>query len=288
MPFWERWRKEPEREAVSEAKPVQRRRGIAFGAVTDVGRVRPANQDHLFALVTSVPSLTRQLSLGLFIVADGMGGHIGGAAASSYAVEVVAAYVLQGLLLPILRGDSPEAIQDLLQGALHAANRRVRDEGSRLGNDMGTTVTTALVLEGRCHVAHVGDSRLYTYGQDGLQVRTRDHSMVARLLELGQITPEEAHDHPKRNYLYQSIGQQEGIDIDDPFFSLEDCSHILLCSDGLWGLVSEEELAKGLTEISDPQQACEHLTALANAAGGEDNISVIVVALPTPPKDHRP
>jgi len=274
MPFWKR---RPKR-LVSQ--PERKQRGIVFGIVSDVGRVRSSNQDRVFALLTSLPSPSGQLPLGLFVVADGMGGHTGGATASVRAIETVTGYVLQNLLLPVIRGDTPEAIRDIMRMATLEANRRIRQQALQEGNDMGTTLTASLVLGTRCYVAHVGDCRLYTYGPAGLESQTRDHSMVARLQELGQITAEEARHHPKRNYLYQSVGQQEEIEVDDPSLPLDDCSHLLLCSDGLWGSVEEKDMAQALAEGGDPQEICERLLAQANAAGGEDNISVIVVALP--------
>jgi serine/threonine protein phosphatase PrpC len=253
---------------------------MSYGISCDVGQVRPTNQDHVFALQTSLPGPNGQETLGLFIVADGMGGHIGGATASARAVAIVTLEVLHGLVMPILRGDPPAAIQDLMREAVLTANGRILEEAAQQHNDMGTTLTAALLLAGRCYQAHVGDSRLYTHTAAGLECRTRDHSMVARLLELGQITPEEAHRHPKRNYLYQSVGQQDDIEVESDSFSLDDCDFLLVCSDGLWGVVEEEVLLQSLATGREPQGICDDLVAQANAAGGEDNISVIVVALP--------
>ncbi|MGC9025087.1 MAG: PP2C family protein-serine/threonine phosphatase, partial [Chloroflexia bacterium] len=237
------------------------------------------NQDQVLASLTFLPTRSGPIPLGIFIVADGMGGHAGGATASMRAVEVVAAHLLRELLLPVLHGGSPEAIQDALRGAVYEANRQILSEAQEQGNDMGTTLTGALLLGERCYVAHVGDSRLYTYGPEGLRCRTRDHSMVARLLEMGQISEEEARHHPRRNYLYQAVGQQEALEVEMASFPL-DCSHLLLCSDGLWGSLADEEIASVLQGTDDPQEACDRLVERANAAGGEDNISVIVVALP--------
>jgi serine/threonine protein phosphatase PrpC len=277
MPLWKR--RQEQAAPQSEAS----RRGISYGLARDVGQVRDSNQDQAFAVLTSLPHSGDQLSLGFFIVADGMGGHAGGAIASARAVEVVAGFVLKGLLLPVLRGDPPDAIQNVLRGALLEANARIRQEGVLKGTDMGTTVTAALLLREWVHLAHVGDSRVYTYDQEGLQCRTRDHSLVARLLELGRITPEEARSHPRRNYLYQSVGQQDEIEVEIVSFSLGGCSHLMLCSDGLWGVVEEEVLVQALDSGDDPQAICEHLVDQANEAGGEDNITVVVVALPTDP-----
>jgi|YNPNPStandDraft_1061719.scaffolds.fasta_scaffold00378_17 serine/threonine protein phosphatase PrpC len=272
MPFWKRRRPE-------KPSPPSPRRGIAFGLASDVGRVRETNQDQVLASLTFLPTLSGPMPLGIFLVADGMGGHAGGAVASMRAVEVVAAHIFRELLLPVLHGYSPEAIQDALREAVQEANRRILSEAQEAGNDMGTTLTGVLLLGERCYVAHVGDSRLYTYGPEGLRCRTRDHSMVARLLEMGQISEEEARHHPRRNYLYQSVGQQEALEVEVTSFPL-DGSHLLLCSDGLWGTLEDEEIVAVLQSTDDPQEACERLIERANAAGGEDNISVIVVAFP--------
>ncbi len=273
MPFWKRRR-------VEKPHPVYRPRGIAFGLARDIGQVRTSNQDQVFGLLSSLPSMGRQLVLGLFIVADGMGGHRQGEVASQRAVEIVADHILEGLLMPVLREEPPEAIQNLLQEALQTANRTILEEARLQGSDMGTTLTAALLVGEQVYVAHVGDSRLYTYGETGLRCHTRDHSMVARLLELGQITEEEAVGHPRRNYLYQSIGQQEEIEPEVSSFPAEGCTHLLLCSDGLWGVAGEEALVEALTRGEEPQAICERLVERANKAGGEDNISVIVVAFP--------
>lgn len=275
MAFWKR-RRTKAGPAMAEERPA----GMSFGVLCDVGRVRPTNQDHVFALQASLPGPNGQVMVGLFVVADGMGGHTGGATASARAVEIVAGEVLQGLIMPVMRGEPPPALQDLMREAVLEANRRILADASRQHSDMGTTLTAALLLGGRCYVAHVGDSRLYSYGRDGLRCRTRDHSMVARLLELGQISPQEAKRHPKRNYLYQSVGQQEEIEVEADSFALEGHSHLLLCSDGLWGLVGDEALVAALSGGQDPQRICERLVAQANEAGGDDNISVLVVALP--------
>jgi len=275
MPFWKRRRQEDE-----APPPPAKRVGMSFGVASDVGQVRPTNQDHVFALQTSLPGPNGQETLGLFIVADGMGGHLGGATASARAVAIVTLEVLEGLVMPILREDPPAAIQNLMREAVLTANRRILAEAAQQHNDMGTTLTAALLLAGRCYQAHVGDSRLYTHTTEGLACRTRDHSMVARLLELGQITPEEAINHPKRNYLYQSVGQQDDIEVESDSFPLDGCDSLLLCSDGLWGVVEEQVLLQTLEGGQEPQKICEDLVALANEAGGEDNISLILVALP--------
>ncbi|MBN1485845.1 MAG: Stp1/IreP family PP2C-type Ser/Thr phosphatase [Chloroflexia bacterium] len=281
MQLFKRWKKD------SAAPTPKRRQGLTFGLARDIGQVRASNQDQVLALQTSLPSPGRQLQMGLFIVADGMGGHSQGDIASTLAVETVAAYILQHLLLPVLQEGQPDAIQDAMVEAVLQANQTILDEAARGGTDMGTTLTAALLLEEQVYTAHVGDSRLYTF-QGSLRLRTRDHSMVARLLELGQISEEEAKDHPKRNYLYQSVGQQRDIEVEFGSFSIEGSHYMLLCSDGLWGVLGEEAIHDALGEGGDPQDLCDQLVQLANDAGGDDNISVIVVAFPdSPPPEEE-
>lgn len=270
MPFGKRRRK-PEMGAG---------RTLAFGLRRDIGRVRENNEDQLLGLLAVLPGATEAHPVGLFLVADGMGGHAGGEVASRRAVELVAAQVLRRLVLPVLEGEPPEAVQDVLREAVEEANRRVWEEAREQQSDMGTTLTAALVVGGHLHVAHVGDSRLYTYDAEGLRCRTRDHSLVGRLLELGQLRPEEARHHPQRNYLYQSVGQGRDLAIDVASYPLQGCRYLLLCTDGLWGCVEDDEIAQILAEGGEPQLLCDRLVERANAAGGEDNISVIVVAFP--------
>ncbi|MGC8874392.1 MAG: Stp1/IreP family PP2C-type Ser/Thr phosphatase [Chloroflexia bacterium] len=270
MPFGKRRRK-PEPEAGHT---------LAFGLRRDIGRVRENNEDQLLAFLAALPGAMEPHPVGLFLVADGLGGHAGGEVASRRAVELVAAQALRRLVLPALEGEPPEAVQDVLREAVEEANRRIWEEAQAAQSDMGTTLTVALVAGGHLHVAHVGDSRLYTYGAEGLRCRTRDHSLVGRLLELGQLRPEEARHHPQRNYLYQSVGQGRDLEVDVASYPLEGCRYLLLCTDGLWGYVEDDEIAQLLASGGDPQLLCDQLVDRANAAGGEDNISVIVVSFP--------
>ena len=274
MPFG-KWRRKPEPEV---------RQGIAFGLCRDIGRVREENEDHVLGLLAALPGAPEPHLVGLFLVADGMGGHAGGEVASRRAVEIVSAEVLRRLFLPALEGEPPEAVQEVLREAVQQANVRIWEEARAQGSDMGTTLTAALVAGGHLHLAHVGDSRLYTYGAEGLRCRTRDHSLVGRLLELGQLRAEEARHHPQRNILYRSVGQGRELEVDVASYRLEGCRYLLLCTDGLWGSIEEARIARMLAEGGDPQQLCERLVEQANAAGGEDNISVIVVALPSSPR----
>ena len=129
------------------------------------------------------------------------------------------------------------------------------------------------------HFAHVGDSRAYLITRDGLEQITRDHSLVQRLIELGQLTEEEAKDHPQKNVLYRALGQNESLEVDALTRRLPAESRLLICSDGLWGLVEEREIFEVAINTADPQQACNKLVDLANGGGGNDNITVIILKI---------
>jgi serine/threonine protein phosphatase PrpC len=149
-----------------------------------------------------------------------------------------------------------------------------------VGSDMGTTCTAALLLGQALYIAHVGDSRAYLRDAGGLRVLTNDHSTVGRLIEMGQLEPSAARDHPLRNQLYRTIGQQREVQVDFVYQPLGNSTHLLLCSDGLWGMVADADLEEVLTTHLWPQDACNELIKRANLAGGEDNISAVVVTLP--------
>ncbi|MBX0328624.1 protein phosphatase 2C domain-containing protein [Oscillochloris sp. ZM17-4] len=258
----------------------QSAQGLAAMAARDIGRVREINQDSVFAMITTLPREGSDLSVGLFIVADGMGGHQGGEVASRLAIRTVVHQVLSELVLPALDDSMSAALQPLMISAVQAANQAIWDTAQAMGSDMGTTCTAALLVGHGLYIAHVGDSRAYLYEPGGLRQITTDHSTVGRLIQLGQLEPSEAREHPLRNQLYRTVGQQAQVMVDFIYQPLGVGSHLLLCSDGLWGMVDDPALAQALTRSPWPQDACNELIALANLAGGEDNISAVVVSLP--------
>jgi protein phosphatase len=145
----------------------------------------------------------------------------------------------------------------------------------------GTTLSAILVRGGQMTIAHVGDSRAYLITVDGeMQLLTRDHSLVRRLIELGQITEEEAINHPQRNVLYRALGQGEPFEPDVSTYPVPNNGYLLLCSDGLWGVIPSEAIANIILSAPTLQDACQQLIDTANEAGGPDNISVILVQLP--------
>jgi protein phosphatase len=252
-----------------------------IAARTDRGRVRKNNQD---AVYTGTLALPGGAVAYLCLVADGMGGAQAGEEASRIASEVAQTQVRHGV--DHARAPSPEEWQKLLREAARAANRRVYEE-SRASIDhkgMGTTLTIALIVADRVYLASVGDSRAYLINAGGVTddgattaQLTSDHSLVARLVDIGQITAEQARTHPQRNLLYRSIGTDPSVEVDTFAEQLEPGDILLLCSDGLVNHVSDEEIARSVIEQSDPDRACAHLVALANERGGRDNISVVIV-----------
>lgn len=254
--------------------------GFAAAALRDIGRVREANQDCALATIMTLPREGSDVAVGLFIVADGMGGHQGGELASRLAVQTVLTSVLERLVLPVIEDGLIEALQPLMIEAVQEANAAIWREAQAIGSDMGTTCTAALVIGNGLYIAHVGDSRCYVYEPGGLRLLTTDHSTVGRLIALGQLDPEEARDHPLRNQLYRTVGQQPQIAVDFVYHQLTNCSHLVLCSDGLWSLVEEKAIEQALRHSPWPHDVCRELIALANLAGGDDNISAVVVSLP--------
>jgi PPM family protein phosphatase len=267
-------------DAVPELRRTRSMQGLAALAARDIGRVRSTNQDSVFSLLTSLPREGGDVRMGLFIVADGMGGHEGGEIASRLAVRTVVYHVLAQLLMPALDDGPIEALQSLMINAVQEANTTIWEQAQAQGTDMGTTCTAVLLVGNGLYIAHVGDSRAYMHVPEGLRLLTTDHSTVGRLIAMGQLDPSEAREHPLRNQLYRTVGQQPQISVDFAYEPLGESSHLLLCSDGLWGLVEDAQLAQALTGNLWPQDACNELIALANLAGGEDNISAVVVSLP--------
>ena len=254
---------------------------IKYGIKSDVGSVRSNNQDSSLALVANPELLGNPPTVYLFVVADGMGGHTDGEHASAIAVRILAQYVLQQIILPQLQ--SPEitsdtkTIPEVLSEAMEAAHAKVQAEFP----NAGTTATCAVIRGELAYIAHVGDSRAYLITDGHLDLLTRDHTLVQRLVEINQLTEEEAEVHPQKNVLYRSIGLGDSFEVDAATRRLPPSSRLLICSDGLWGLLSEQRMAEIIDEYDEPQEACERLVMAANESGGHDNITAILVKMPT-------
>ncbi len=261
----------------SEERSAERahsRPPMLVGWMSDVGRVRELNEDALSVMSLEFEQGPEQQSVGLFALADGMGGYAHGEHASAGAIRSIAHALLRQLVAPAIAGDANAApLHEVMRNAVLGAHEQlVRDYPGA-----GTTLTVVLALGDSLAVAHVGDSRAYLCRNGEVQQLTRDHSLVARLVEMGQQSEEEAEFDPRRNMLYRALGQGGALEVDFQFKEFSPGDRLLLCSDGLWGQVDKHELARILRESDDPFAACAELIDLANDAGGPDNISAILV-----------
>lgn len=251
---------------------------FSVGWCTDVGHMRNHNEDALFVLSGEQEANNVAPPFGLFMLADGMGGHQSGEIASALALRIAAGWLLSHVYFPLVdggdRGGDQPSLTDVVREAVSQANRVV----TRDFPGSGSTLTCGMILGDRLFVGHVGDSRAYLLrvGQPMRQL-TKDHSLISRLMEMGQLTEEEAAVHPQRNVLYRAIGQGATLEIDVFTYALEPGDRLLLCSDGLWGMVDDAEIWRMVQEAATPQQACAQLVEAANAAGGNDNVSVVLV-----------
>jgi serine/threonine protein phosphatase PrpC len=258
------------------ARPLQ----LVVGHRTDPGikRRHKPNEDNLFAM-RGWRRLQSQLQpYGFFVVADGMGGHANGQDASFLAIQTIVDYVLPSLGQE--RDWTSDEYQRLLVDGVQSANQAVHERNQRERADMGTTMTTALIIGSSAYVANVGDSRTYLYREGvGLKKVTQDHSVVASLVDAGIIKPEDIYTHPKRNQIYRSLGEKPMVEVDPFREELLPGDKLLLCSDGLWDMTRDPNIEEVLKKPAEPQKLVNDLVQLALDGGGEDNISVIVVQL---------
>lgn len=252
---------------------------IVAGTGQSVGRHRDHNEDALFCLTSLEAEGKANGYFGLFIIADGMGGHRNGEIASSVASRAISRYLIRQILNDpsrILGDSSDEILHNFLDSAVAEAQKSVIQNAP----GGGTTVTVALWTPEKVSIAQVGDSRAYFVLPEGkLQKITRDHSLVQRLLDLKEITEAEAETHPQKNVLLRAIGQTDPFKADISVVSVPEGAKLLLCSDGLWGVVDQQTIVDIVLREVDPIIACEQLVAEANQNGGPDNISVIVAWL---------
>ncbi|MGB7340224.1 MAG: PP2C family serine/threonine-protein phosphatase [Phototrophicaceae bacterium] len=256
---------------------------LAYGLASDQGMVRMNNQDAAFSFYFTSDSVDDFPDFGVFIVADGMGGHQEGEKASAITARTLATELLNRVYAPLLKGvdmndpDQP-TIVEVMVDSVQKANEAVRKSVA----DGGTTLTAVVVRGEAAHIAHVGDSRAYWISDNqSIDKITRDHSVVERLIELGQITREESEYHEQRNVLYRAIGQNEDVEVEIHRKRLVSNSALLICSDGLWNMVNDNDILEIVKNSQDPQDACSKLIALANAHGGTDNITAILIKTPT-------
>lgn len=289
------------------ALPPSGRLSLIVGTATSVGRVRTENQDVAASAVFEVRDdlsggERATLPAGIFLVADGMGGEAHGELASRIAARTVLAEIVQQLVLPVMRlpvdaavaglagtDTSLPSLTDALKHAGQAANTRVRELVSTLGQTTGTTLTALAAMGTRAALVHVGDSRAYLLRAGKLMQLTQDHTLLARL---------QAIDHPllhdpafsvPRNYLYRSLGHEDEADLDAIDLTLAPGDRLLFCSDGLWDEVDEATLLQIFAAAATPRECAERLVAAADAAGGHDNSTALVIfvgnSLPALPPD---
>jgi protein phosphatase len=226
---------------------------VRVGSASDIGQIREGNEDSFLVLAP------------LYAVADGMGGHRGGEVASSLALETV-----QRLF---------ESGQGSLADQVAEANRAVfeRSQEDRSVAGMGTTLTAALVNGDQVHLAHVGDSRAYLFRGGELTMLTEDHTLVHRMVVEGEITEAEAETHPHRSILTRALGVDPAVQVDEADLRVVAGDRLLLCSDGLTGMVSDGQIGEILATKADPQEAVDALVQVANRAGGIDNITAVIL-----------
>jgi PPM family protein phosphatase len=264
---------------------VSRRLSMHIASQSDQGQVRQNNEDTCYT--GTLRSASQDPAI-LLLVADGMGGARAGERASQMASETIQQELVQGL-----RTRQPATLeewQDLLRTAATTANQHIYAQ-SRASADhrgMGTTLTVALIVGGRVHLAHVGDSRAYLlsplnpqgveddHDYAPLVQLTTDHTLVARLVDIGHLTVEEARALPQRNMLYRALGTEPVVEIDTMSHPLHGGEVLLLCSDGLTTHVEDHELTDLIVQAPNPESVCAQMVALANRRGGKDNISIIV------------
>jgi protein phosphatase len=235
--------------------------------LTDVGMDRDNNEDYFLV----VPDKN------LFIVSDGMGGHNAGEVASLNATEAVNNHFTPATLSEI-KGDRIK-INDELNDCLYVANQTILDlaENNASYKGMGCTLVVALVERGALHVGHVGDARAYLCDANGIKLLTTDHSKVMELVKAGQMTLEEARHSPLKNELSQAIGSPLSVIPDYNYHDLKTGDKVLLCSDGLWDMLSDDEIYRVVQQAKPARLICEELVHHANDAGGHDNITVVLV-----------
>ncbi|MEN9936319.1 MAG: hypothetical protein RLZZ387_2898 [Chloroflexota bacterium] len=255
------------------------------GAASHTGMVRDLDEDSLLALELTMVRKAAPRTWGLYIVADGMGGHSAGEVASDLALRGAFEVVQSEYLTPTVDADATDdeaRLREVVKRAVLQANAYVLREAQSRGNDMGTTITMALVAGDRAVVGNIGDSRTYLLRDGALRRVSKDHSLVQRLVDLGQITPDEVYSHPQRNAVMRSLGDKAEIEVDVFVERLRPGDALLLTSDGQWEMTRDPQMAEIIAANPDPQAACEALIKAANAAGGDDNITVILVRFEAP------
>lgn len=235
-------------------------------AITDIGKTRAVNQDYIYASVEGIGCLPN-----LFVVADGMGGHKAGDTASRYTVETI-----KELIAESEETDALSVISEAVKSVNTLLIKKAGESEDYQG--MGTTLVIASIFGNVLRVANVGDSRLYVIDDEITQI-TRDHSLVEEMVLAGQLSRSEARTHAKKNVITRAIGGEEEVEPEMFSVDLKENSKILMCSDGLTNMLEDDEIMRIVKNSPDIEEAAAVLIDRANANGGKDNISVVIVEL---------
>jgi protein phosphatase len=253
---------------------------LEVAGATSVGRVRSRNEDSFLIEQLSWSNLDRRHDLALVVVADGMGGYAAGDQASGLLIQAAGA-ALTPLLLNRLKGQelSPAAAAENLAEAIRSANRAIyqRAQADPATRGMGATVAAALIWDGQVAIGHVGDCRVYHLGAAKLTQVTRDQTLVARLLEMGQLTPEEARTHPARNEVLQAVGRHPDVAPASYQAELKPGEWLVVACDGLHAHVDEAALEAAIWGAASAPQLAARLVEMADQGGGSDNCTVVAV-----------
>ncbi|AHD06061.1 Stp1/IreP family PP2C-type Ser/Thr phosphatase [Paenibacillus larvae] len=235
---------------------------------TDIGRIRMLNEDR--AVIQNMKGFA------LAIVADGMGGHQAGDVASQMAIDLIQKHLEQSLS----ESSSLEECKLCVEEAILKANQEIFEvaSGREQFHGMGTTVVAALQTHDTMIIAHVGDSRAYKIDQSSIVQLTEDHTLVNELLKYGQLTPEEADHHPRRNVITRALGTDQEVQVDVQELGWKEKEIVLLCTDGLSGMVDETSIFTLIHSEANLQKAADRLVQAALEAGGDDNVTVILLA----------
>ncbi|MCP4544026.1 MAG: Stp1/IreP family PP2C-type Ser/Thr phosphatase [Chloroflexi bacterium] len=256
----------------------------SHGQATHPGKKHPHNEDSVVTFTFDKEQKGYSVPVSFYLVADGMGGHQAGDLASRTVNQIVTNWIIQTKVLPNLhKATHPLSPKDMtgemLTQAIQQANEALVDQGQTANSDMGSTVTAALIIGDVATITNVGDSRTYLLRDGRLEQITQDHSLVARLVDAGVIKPEDVRSHPQRNQIYRCLGHKSDVEVDTFMHKLQVGDVLVLCSDGLWEMVLDDEIQCVIETTRSPQKACDALIEAANRAGGKDNIAVIIVEM---------
>jgi PPM family protein phosphatase len=243
------------------------------------GKVRKVNEDSLLSVELSTYQQGGVLPFGIFAIADGMGGHAAGDVASSLVVNAIVEKVFD-------RGNIYTHLSSMnytvwFNEIIQAANQEVFEARKKAGNDMGATLAFCLLAGANAYLTHEGDSRIYLINEESINQLTVDHSLVQHMITTGQITADEARYHPQRNVIYRSLGDKPYVEVESTLIQVFPHDRLLLCSDGLSSQIEDERIQKIVLNASSPQAACDQLVEAANATGGDDNISIVLIEIIT-------